>query len=141
MTATVSVPVRVVAALGVAAEIAIHAYLVPDHLDEMPYMGVLFVVASVLLTGVLGGIVFAPRSRVVWAAAGVICAGMVVSFVASRTVGLPQYHEAWTSDSALGLWSLPPDVVVVLLAARVLRAGAQPVLNRSTASAVVAGAR
>jgi hypothetical protein len=101
-------------------EIAIHAWLVPDHLHAMPYMGALFVVACVLLAAVLGGLVLAPRNEAVWAAGAVICAGMVVGFLASRTVGLPSYHEAWTSDSSLGLWSLPPDVVFVLVAVRVL---------------------
>jgi hypothetical protein len=47
---------------------------------------------------------------------------MAVLFVVSRTFGLPDYHEAWTSDSALGLWCLVPEAIFVACAATVLPA-------------------
>lgn len=47
--------IRLVAATMLAAEIVIHADLAPDHLREIPYIGVGFVLACVLLTlAVLG---------------------------------------------------------------------------------------
>jgi hypothetical protein len=46
---------------------------------------------------------------------------MAVLFVVSRVVGLPDYHESWTSDSSLGLWALPPEAVFLALAALRLR--------------------
>jgi len=97
-----------------AAEIVIHAYLVPDHLEEMPYIGVGFIVASVLCAVALV-LVLLDRS-VGWVLGTLLCVGMAGLFVISRVVGLPDYHEEWTSDSSLGLWALLPEAVFVLLA-------------------------
>jgi hypothetical protein len=106
--------VRSVAALMLAAEIAIHLYLTPDHLTEMAYIGVGFVIASVLCAVAL---VLVLRDRPSgWLLGAALCVGMAGLFVLSRAVGLPDYHEEWTSDSSLGLWSLPPEVVFVALA-------------------------
>jgi hypothetical protein len=41
---------------------------------------------------------------------------MAIAFLASRTVGLPGFHEAWTSDGGLGLLALPPEAVFVAIA-------------------------
>lgn len=103
--------VRTVALAMIVVEIAIHAYLAPDHLEEVPYIGVSFVVASVLLTGVALALIVRPANRGVWRSGVALCAGMGVAFVVSRWTGLPDYHEAWTSDSGLGLWSLPPELI------------------------------
>jgi hypothetical protein len=98
------------------AEIIIHVYLAPDHLQEMPYIGASFVIASVLLTVALVAILAAPRRAAGWLLGTALCVGMAVAFVISRLIGLPDYHEAWTSDNALGLWALPPELVFVLCA-------------------------
>lgn len=107
---------RLAAAAMLAAEIVIHGYLAPDHLREVPYVGVLFVAVSVLLTIVLVGILTRPRAAAVWHGGAVVCLGMALAFVASRTVGLPGLRESWISDAGLGLVSLPPEVVFVICA-------------------------
>jgi hypothetical protein len=120
---TTSVPglaMRVIAGAALIAEIAIHAYLAPDHLEEIPYIGAGFVAAAVIGAAVLVGVLFAPRRAVVWRAGALLCAGMAAAFVASRTVGLPSFHEAWTSDSGLGLVALPPELVFLWCARPVL---------------------
>jgi hypothetical protein len=53
---------RLTAATMLVAEIAIHAYLAPAHLREVPYIGVLFVVASVLLAVSLAGVLMGPAN-------------------------------------------------------------------------------
>jgi hypothetical protein len=106
--------VRYAAALMLAAEIAIHVYLAPDHLEEMPYIGMGFVVASVLCAVALVLVLLDRPAG--WLLGTALCVGMAVLFVISRLVGLPGYHEEWTSDSSLGLWSLVPEAVFVLLA-------------------------
>jgi hypothetical protein len=116
---------RLTAATMLAVEIAIHAALAPDHLREMPYIGALFLVASGLLCVVLIGILAAPRNAMFWQAGAAICTGMAVGFAASRTVGLPGYHESWTSDAGLGLISLPPELIFVICAIHVLPRPAQ----------------
>ena len=106
--------VRYVAAVMLAIEIAIHLYLTPDHLEEMPYIGVGFLVAS-LLCAVALVLVLMDRPAG-WVLGTALCVGMAGLFVVSRVVGLPGYHEEWTSDSSLGLWALVPEAVFVLLA-------------------------
>ena len=108
--------VRTVAVFALAGEIAVHAVLTPDHLREVPYIGMLFLVTSIVLTAVAVGIVVAPRSDLVWYSGAAVCGGAVLGFVASRTLGLPDFHEAWTSDSGLGLVVLPIGVLFVLCA-------------------------
>jgi hypothetical protein len=107
---------RHLAAAMLLAEIVIHVYLAPDHLHEVPYIGVSFVLASVLLTVALVAILVAPRRPSGWLLGAALCVGMAGAFVISRVTGLPDYHEAWTSDHALGLISLPPEAVFVLCA-------------------------
>lgn len=115
-------PVRLLAAAALVAEIVIHAYLAPAHLAEIPYIGASFVLAAVASTGVLGWLLVRPRDPRPWLAGALLCVGMGVLFVVSRTVGLPDYHEAWTSDSALGLWCLPPELLFVACALRAVPA-------------------
>ena len=114
---------RPAAALALVVEIGIHVDLAPDHLREVPYIGASFVVGSVLLATVLIGLAIAPRSAAVWLAGALVCTGMAVGFVASRTVGLPGLHEAWTSDGGLGLFALLFEAIFVAITARVLTAG------------------
>jgi hypothetical protein len=45
---------------------------------------------------------------------------MAVLFVISRTLGLPGYREAWTSDGGLGLVCLVPEALFVACAIRTL---------------------
>lgn len=111
---------RLVAAASLVVEIVIHAALAPDHLQEMPYIGASFVAASVVLTVFLGALLLRPRDPRPWVAGGLLCAGMCALFVISRTAGLPGYHEAWTSDSGLGLACLPPEFLFLACAVKVL---------------------
>jgi len=107
---------RYLAAAMLFAEIVIHVYLAPDHLAEVPYIGASFVLSAVLLTMALVAIVVAPRRPGGWRLGAALCVGMAGAFVVSRLFGLPDYHEAWTSDHSLGLISLPPEAVFVLCA-------------------------
>jgi hypothetical protein len=117
LVAAPGMAVRVLAALALIANIAIHGYLAPDHIEEIPYIGAGFVAAAVLLTGVLVGLALWPADRSLWLTGSVLSVGMAALFVISRTAGLPDYHEAWTSDDALGLWCLLPEALFVACAA------------------------
>jgi hypothetical protein len=99
-----------------AVEVAIHAVLAPDHLSEVPYIGVLFVLAAVVMTAVAGGL-WGRFQDWAWMIGSAVCAGMFVAFVVSRVAGLPDYHEAWTADGGLGLLSLPPELIFLGCAA------------------------
>jgi hypothetical protein len=108
-----------VAALMLAVEIAIHVYLAPDHLHEVLYIGIGFLIASALCAVAIV-LVLLERSTG-WLLGAAVCAGMAGAFVVSRLFGLPDYHEAWTSDDALGLWSLPPEALFLVCATVRLR--------------------
>lgn len=82
---------------GVAAVCAVlsavtHLLLVPEHLEEVPYMGFLFLIGSVALLVAAAGL--ARRNPVpAWLLGTVVSGGMVLGFALSRTVGLPDYQE------------------------------------------------
>ena len=111
---------RITAALMAAVEVGVHAYLAPAHLEEVPYIGALFVASAVLLAAVIVGL-WTRLEALAWVGGSAICAGMFVAFLVSRSVGLPDYHEAWTSDNALGLVSLPPELLFLACAVAALR--------------------
>lgn len=112
---------RWLAIMMAAVEVGIHAVLVPVHLKETPYIGVLFIVASVLLTAVLISLLIGRVRPVGWLVGAAMCAGMFVAFLLSRTTGLPGYHEPWTSDGGLGIATLPPELVFLACAVHALR--------------------
>jgi hypothetical protein len=102
----------------------IHLWLVPMHLEEKRYIGVLFIVASVLLLLVAVGLAWARVRAAAWWGGAAVCVGMAVGYVCSRTVGLPAgYHESWDDPwgtaclvlegmylLAMGLWLRGPVV-------------------------------
>jgi hypothetical protein len=97
------------------------AYLAPSHPAETPNIGVLFVVAGVLLVGVLVSRLTGLVRLVGWLFGAGVCAGMFAGFVLSRRAGLPGYRETWTSDHWLGVAYLPLGVVFVACPVYALR--------------------
>jgi len=89
--------VSLTAAIGfLLGLVYIHLWLVPMHLEEKPYIGLLFVVASVLMVAVCLGLLSARVRTLAWWGGAAVCLGMAAGYVCSRTVGLPAgYHESW----------------------------------------------
>ena len=112
---------RAIAITMLGIELLIHAALAPDHLDEIPYIGALFLVAAAALGVVIAMLVELPNSRVPWLIGTALCAGMLAAFLLSRTLGLPGFHEEWLSDNALGIAAIPPEVVFIACAGYALR--------------------
>ncbi|MEU1284191.1 hypothetical protein [Kitasatospora sp. NPDC005856] len=75
------------------ANAVVHLILVPSHLEEKPYIGVLFVIGSTVMLGVAVGLVALRRPVGAWLVGSATSIGMIVGFLLSRTVGLPGYHE------------------------------------------------
>jgi len=104
----ISEPIRRLGAGALAAVGAIHLALAPEYFGQQAYIGALFVAGGVALLG------FAARlwrrdDVASWLLGALTMAGMGIGFVASRTVGLPGFHE---SD-----WELSGLVSLVLEAA------------------------
>ncbi|MGW1893681.1 hypothetical protein ACWCP6_26035 [Streptomyces sp. NPDC002004] len=90
---TTSIAWRGAAVCCALANAVVHLLLVPDHLEEMFYVGVLFLVGSVIMLAAGAGIALSARPVVAWLVGAAVSLGMIVGFVLSRTVGLPGYHE------------------------------------------------
>jgi hypothetical protein len=114
-------PLRWVAAVLMLATAAVHLPLVPEHLEEAPYVGVLFVALAVVGFA-LAVLLVTWDSPVVWVATGLVTLLAVVAFLASRTVGLPGIGDDignWTDP--LGFPALASEALATVVAAAVLR--------------------
>ncbi|MFI6356102.1 hypothetical protein ACIBJF_26290 [Streptomyces sp. NPDC050743] len=94
--------------------VVLHAVLVPDHLEEKFYIGVLFVVGGVVMLIVAAGLVALARPMVAWLTGTLVSLGMIVGFLLSRTVGLPAgyYEPGW--EAPYGPVSLVVEGLFVL---------------------------
>ena len=79
---------------------AVHVPLIPSHLEEAPYVGVLFIALAVVCI-VLAALLMVRDTRAVWAVAAVVTLMAFATFLFSRTVGLPQVGDD------IGNWSDP----------------------------------
>ena len=127
---------RRVAAVAAVGTGAIHAWLVPAHLREMPLLGALFLVAA-CLCGDTGLRLWRNDDLQAWLVGTVICAGMTAGYLASRTVGLLSLHEAWDT---LGIASLVLDGVFLAAAGHRLPAHRRQLLGSlGAATMLIAG--
>jgi len=107
---------RYVAIVAALVSAVVHAQLVPEHLEEVPYIGTLFLIGTVLLVLAVIALLVRPWRRAGWWLGSLVCSGMIVGYVLSRTIGLPQgYKEEW-GDTA-GTVSLVVQAVFLLAAA------------------------
>lgn len=105
----------------------VHVPLVPEHLEEAPYVGVLFV-ALAATSLVLAVLLLVADTRAVWAAAGIVALLALVAFLCSRTVGLPQLSDDignWSDP--LGYPALLAEFLAAVVAAGVLHRPSIPV--------------
>ena len=112
---------RWTAALLLLVVAGTHLVLVPDHLEEAPYAGWLFLALGVVSVA-LAGVLVLRESPAAWALAGLVSAATLAAYVASRTVGLPQLGDD------LGNWTEPmsfpavaAELMLVALSVTVLR--------------------
>lgn len=93
-------PWRWLTAYSLLINAAIHLILTPMHLEEAPYVGVLFVLLSAACL-LLAGALALFDTPAVWAATGSVSLLGLLAFLASRTIGLPQLADD------VGNWSDP----------------------------------
>jgi hypothetical protein len=111
---------RSAAVVGLAGVALIHLLELQGKLQEVPYLGVGYIV--LIATAVLAGALLVhSNSRVGWMLAGGAALGTIVGFILTRTVGLPQSSDDignWLEP--MGLASLFVEAVVVGVAAYAL---------------------
>ena len=95
---------------------AAHVPLISEHLEEAPYIGVLFMLLAIICA-VLAVLVVVADATLVWVASAVVTALALAGFLLSRTVGLPQIGDDignWTEP--LGFPAVGAEALMVVLA-------------------------
>lgn len=120
VTSALRTPLRWCAAILLVVTAAVHFPLIGPHLEEAPYIGVLFIVLTVVSLA-LAAMLVARDSRASWALAGITTLLAVIAFVLARTVGLPQIGDDigdWSDP--LGIAAITAETLTVLIAGGVL---------------------
>ena len=114
-------PQRVVLAVAAFVAAAAHIPVIAPHLDEAPYMGVLFVVLTVgCLAIAIAALV--RDSAAVYAVATVTCGLAVIGYAATRLVAFPMLgDDVGNWFEPLGVVSVLAELVVVVTAVSALR--------------------
>ena len=113
-------PWRWVGAVLLLVTAGTHVPLIPEHLEEAPYVGALFIALAVV--GVVLAVLLAVRDTpLVWAVSGLVTLLAAVAFLLSRTVGLPQIGDDvgnWTEP--LGFPAVAAELLTVVVTLVVL---------------------
>jgi hypothetical protein len=117
---------RRAAALLLVTTAAIHIDLVPEHLREAPYAGVLFALLAASALLLAGQILIREQSNA-WTVTGTISLAAIAGYALSRSVGLPSMDDD-TGDwlNPLGVVAVCAETLTVLISlerGRVRRAG------------------
>ncbi len=101
---------------------AIHAFVVPEHLEEWWLFGTFFLVCALFQVAWGVGWIVSPSPGLAWVAI-VGNATVVAVWAASRTTGLPIGPEPWMTESigTLDLLAVGLELLLVVAAARTLR--------------------
>ena len=93
-----------------------HAGLVPAHLSGEPRLGVAFLLAVLLLMAAGAAIAVHPGDRRVTAAAGLLLAGLMIAYIATRTTGIPWLDPQPEALDAVGIATNVVEGIGVLVA-------------------------
>lgn len=118
-------------ALAVAMSAGIHIGLAPEHLDEMPRLGYLFIVAAVAGTAIAIALILWPDDRRIAALAGFFCLGQVLAWVLFVTTRVPGVAGTPEPVEAIAVVSKAVEAVGWALAFVVVGSGDAPVRKRA----------
>ena len=108
---------RAAAVVGLGGIALVHLLDVEDRLAEVPYIGWLFI-GVIIISLFLAAALIRSDDTWAWMAACLVSASVIVGYVITRTVGMPNDGGAdignWTEP--LGLASLMIEGIVVALA-------------------------
>jgi peptidoglycan/LPS O-acetylase OafA/YrhL len=114
-------PLRWLAAALLLVVAAVHIPMVPEHLHEAPYIGVLFIALAVIGVA-LAALLVRWDTPAVWVVSGTVALLAVFAFLFSRTIGLPELGDDignWSEP--LGFPALAAELLATAVAATVLR--------------------
>lgn len=98
---------RLLAAGMLLAAGAAHIPVIPSHLREAPYIGVLFILLTLACLALAALLTWHPHAPS-YAAATIITAAAITAYVLSRTIGLPMIEDD------IGNWFEPLGIISVL---------------------------
>lgn len=116
-----SLTLRRGAALAALVAAGVHIPVIPEHLEEAPYVGVLFILLTVACVGLAAALLITD-APIAYAVAAVICAAAVFGYILSRVVALPMLAEDlgdWFDP--FGVAAVISETIVVLVCALALR--------------------
>jgi hypothetical protein len=94
---------NMVAAAALAVVALIHLTLVVQYFNDVPYLGVLWLVTTVA-SAFLAWRLWRGGDEIAWLAGSVLSAVLIVALVASRWIGLPDFHvTVWGARQVLAL--------------------------------------
>ncbi|WP_336048106.1 hypothetical protein [Streptomyces sp. CA2R101] len=136
-THTTEIVLRGAGAVCALSSAVLHLILVPAHLEEKPYIGILFLIGGLALVGVTVGLIH-HNPAPAWLAGTLISIGMIVGFTLSRTIGLPGGYKENGWEPPYGLLSMIAEIAFVLafaawLNVRPARTPASPLRPRVSA--------
>jgi hypothetical protein len=95
--------------------------VIAPHLEEAPYMGVLFIGLTVVCLG-LGAVIAVAEPRWAYPTAAAVCGAAVLAYAATRLVAFPQLaDDVGNWFEPLGVVSVISEGIVVALALVVAR--------------------
>lgn len=136
-------PQRWLLAASIALAAIAHIPVIGPHLDEAPYMGVLFIVLTAACA-VLAAAILLRDSRAVYALVVITCGLAVLGYIATRVITFPMLADDvgnWLEP--LGVLSVISESIAVTIALATLvqaaRSRVQPLLPRHLATRTVSG--
>ncbi len=105
-TAPLHSPWRLGAAAGAFVAAIAHIPVISEHLEEAPYMGVLFVLLTIACV-ILSVALLIRDAPAIYLAAAAICTTAVLGYCATRLVPFPQLADD------VGTWLEPLGVIAV----------------------------
>src|SRR3954451_5570061 len=103
-------------ALSVMASAAIHAALVPEHLHEMPRLGVSFIVAAVLGALLACALVTWPERRGLQVRAGLFCLLQIATWGLFVALAVPGFDGTPEAVEPIALICKGVEALAVILA-------------------------
>ena len=120
------VPTAILVVLAAAVSAGIHAGLVPEHLGEMPLLGVSFIFATLALLAIGAAVAIRPEAQLPASLAALLFAGLILAYVASRTTGLPVLEPEPEPVDAIGIVTVAVQLVGALAALWLIRTEGSP---------------